>query len=400
MKANANSYQECFMNTPGLIYLDRLGGKYMPALSMLIKPASGNCNLRCKYCFYYDVIHKREVTNYGMMSEDTLEALVKKAFDYAENRVTFAFQGGEPTLATLDFFKKFIAFIEKYNTNKIEVHKALQTNGMIIDDEWAKFFYENEFLIGLSLDGHKDVHNYYRIDAKGDGSFNQIMKTYQVFDRYKVMYNILCVVNRHVAKHPRKIYNFYKKQGFEYLQFIPCLDELNDEPGQNPYSLTPELYEGFLKSIFDLWYEDFQAGRGISIRMFDNILQMILGYPPESCDMNGHCSVNAVVEADGSIYPCDFYVLDEWKLGNIRELDLVDIVRCDRAKTFIQESVNTDPECKTCEFYRICRSGCKRHKEPKVDGNYGKNYFCATYKGFYKYTLPRFIEVARKVSAR
>ncbi len=367
-----------YVNNDSFIY--RLGGRCMPALSMLIKPASGNCNLRCKYCFYYDVIHKREVTNYGMMSEDTLETLVRKAFEFAEGSVTFAFQGGEPTLASLDFFKQFIAFQEKYNTNKIQVNNALQTNGMIIDDDWARFFHDHKFLIGLSLDGHKDIHNYYRIDAKGEGSFNQIMKACKIFDKHKVMYNILCVVNKHVAKHPSKVYNFYRKQGFEYLQFIPCLDELDQEPGQNQYSLTSDAYEHFLMTIFDLWYDDFIHGKGISIRMFDNILQMILGYPPESCDMNGHCSVNAVIEADGSIYPCDFYVIDQWKLGNINESNLVDILRCDLAKEFIQESVNTDPECHTCEFYRICRSGCKRHKEPKIDGKYGHNYFCSAYK--------------------
>ncbi|MCT4543026.1 MAG: anaerobic sulfatase maturase [Vallitalea sp.] len=370
----------------------------MPPLTTLIKPASGNCNLRCKYCFYYDVISNREVKNYGIMSEETLEELVKKAFDFAEGIVTFAFQGGEPTLASLDFFRKLIEFEKKYNKNNIKVNNALQTNGMVIDDEWAKFFHDNEFLIGLSIDGYKDIHNYYRIDAKGEGSFNRVLKTAKLFDKYDVMYNVLCVVNKHVAKHGRKVLNFYKKQGFKYLQFIPCLDEIGEKPGQNPFSLTPKDYEIFLKNTFDIWYEDFINGNGISIRMFDNILQMILGYEPESCDMRGHCSNSSIIEADGSVYPCDFYVLDEWKLGNINENSFEEMVKSETAINFIKESIDTDPECRECKYYRICRGGCKRHKEPKINGKYTKNYFCSAYKEFYKYTLPRFVDMAKKIN--
>ncbi|MCT4686040.1 anaerobic sulfatase maturase [Vallitalea sp.] len=369
----------------------------MPPLTTLIKPASGNCNLRCKYCFYYDVMNSREVKNYGIMTEETLEQLVKKAFEFAEGQVTFAFQGGEPTMASLDFFKKLIIFEKKYNTNNIKVNNALQTNGIVIDEEWATFFHDNNFLIGISMDGYKDIHNYYRIYPNGEGTFNRILKTTKLFDKYDVMYNILCVVNKHIAKHGRKVYNFYKKQGFKYLQFIPCLDEIGEEPGKNPYSLTPKDYEIFLKNIFDLWYEDFVSGNGISIRMFDNIVQIIMGYEPESCDMRGHCSVNAVIEADGSVYPCDFYVLDEWKLGNVVDVGLDEIFKSERAVKFLKESINTDPECQNCEFYRICRGGCKRHKEPKIEGKYTKNYFCNAYKEFYKYTLPRFIQITRNI---
>ncbi|MCT4596957.1 MAG: anaerobic sulfatase maturase [Vallitalea sp.] len=371
----------------------------MPPISLLIKPASGNCNLRCKYCFYYDVINNREVKNYGIMSEETLEEIVKKAFDYVDGFITFAFQGGEPTLASLDFFKKLIELQKKYNIKNVKINNALQTNGININDEWAQFFHDNNFLIGLSLDGYKDIHNYYRINVKGDGSFNRVLKTSKLFDKYDVQYNILCVINKHVARHGTKVYNFYKREGYKFLQFIPCLDELGEEPGQNPYSLTPEDYEIFLKTIFDLWYQDFMNGDGISIRMFDNIIQMILGYPPESCDMNGYCSANAIIEADGSIYPCDFYVLDEWKLGNIMETSIEQAIKSERAKEFIKESLNTDPKCRECEYYRICRGGCRRHKEPKIDGAYNENYFCSTYKGFYKYTLPRFVEVARKIKS-
>jgi uncharacterized protein len=370
----------------------------MPPLTTLIKPASGNCNLRCKYCFYYDVINNREVKSYGMMSEETLEKIVKKSFDYAEGIVVFAFQGGEPTLASLDFYKKLIELEKKYNKNNIEVRNALQTNGMVIDDDWAKFFHDNKFLIGLSIDGYKDIHNYYRINPKGEGSFNRVLKTAKIFDKYDVMYNVLCVVNKHVAKHGRKVYNFYKKQGFKYLQFIPCLDEIGEKPGQNAFSLTPKDYGIFLKNIFDMYYEDYMNGNGISVRMFDNILQIVLGYEPESCDMRGHCSANSIIEADGSVYPCDFYVLDEWKLGNINDNSFEEMLKSETAKNFVKESVNTDPECRECKYYRVCRGGCKRHKEPKIDGKYTKNYFCSAYKEFYKYSLPRFVEMARKIN--
>ncbi|WP_315110290.1 anaerobic sulfatase maturase [Clostridium intestinale] len=369
----------------------------MPPINVLIKPASGSCNLKCKYCFYNDVAENREEKNYGLMNYDTLEVLVKKVFEYGEYSVGFAFQGGEPTLIGIDFYKHLIELQKKYNVKKLKINNAIQTNGMKIDDEWAKFLSENNFLVGLSLDGPKEVHDLNRIDINGIGSYKRIEKTIESFNKYGVEYNILCVVTKSVARHIQKIYTYYKKKGFNYLQFIPCLDELGEEAGNNPYSLTPEVYAQFLKTLFDLWYRDFMEGKRISIRMFDNILQIMLGYRPESCDMSGTCSANLVVEANGACYPCDFYVLDKWKMGSIVEDDIKDLLQGETAREFIEVSLKKD-SCNGCQFISICKGGCRRHYEPIGEEGLGKNYFCSSYKDFYNYTVSKFQEVARIVS--
>jgi uncharacterized protein len=370
----------------------------MPSITVLIKPASSACNLHCKYCFYLDEAEKRRQSSYGMMSAATLEAIVRKALEYGEVQVGFAFQGGEPTLAGLDFYRQLLELQQKYNRKRVAISNSIQTNGLLIDADWAQFLVENHFLVGLSLDGPKEIHDWNRIDAKGMGSYNRVAKTVALFNRYRVEYNVLSVVTKSVARHIGQVYHFFVKQGFQYLQFIPCLDGLGEAPGQNPYSLTPELYEDFLKRLFDLWYRDFQNGRRVSIRMFDNILQLLLGYPPESCDMKGFCSVNLVVEADGSVYPCDFYVLDQWKMGNIYDNSVSDLLQSATGRAFATVSQGIVGQCGQCEFYRICRGGCRRNYEPITGGEIThKNYFCSAYQGFYAYALPRFYEAARVI---
>lgn len=370
----------------------------MPAINLLIKPASGNCNLHCKYCFYNNVTENRKEKSYGMMSYETLDTLVKKAFEYTDKLVGFTFQGGEPTLAGLDFYKQLISLQEKYNTKKIQVNNAIQTNGMIIDDEWSEFLAKNKFLVGLSLDGPKEVHDQNRININGIGSYKRIEKTIESFNKYKVEYNILAVVTKSVARHVEKIYKYYSKNSFEYLQFIPCLDDLGEEAGKNPYSLTPEAYCDFLKRLFDLWYVDFKAGKKISIRMFDNIIQMLLGLHPEACDMSGHCSANLIIEADGSCYPCDFYVLDKWNMGNITVNSIKDLLQGEKAKRFVDSSLEIPEDCGKCEFISLCRGGCRRHYEPVDKKSLGRNYFCLAYKNFYRYTILRFQEIARMIN--
>lgn len=369
----------------------------MPPISVLVKSASSACNLRCAYCFYHDVADKRTQANYGVMSEAVLETLVQKALEYGDSYAGFAFQGGEPTLAGLDFYQKLLGFQKKHNRKNLKITNAIQTNGTLIDEAWAEFLAKNRFLVGLSLDGPKDIHDLNRVDADGKGSFNRILKTIQLFEKHRVEYNILCVVTKLVARHVEKVYYFFAKQGFQYLQFIPCLDGLNEQPGQNPFSLTPEIYTGFLKRLFDLWYHDFENGRRLSIRMFDNILQVLLGYPPESCDMKGSCSVNIVIEADGSVFPCDFYVLDRWKLGTIMADGFQSMLQGGIAKDFVGVSHELNKQCRNCEVFTLCRGGCRRNYEPIPPSAPGKNYFCAAYREFYHYALPRFTDIARSL---
>ena len=366
----------------------------MPALSLLIKPASSLCNLRCNYCFYANVADHRDVQSYGMMSFATVDTLIERALAYSDTSITFAFQGGEPTLAGLDYFKYFVEKVTASKGPKVQVNYALQTNAMTISHEMAAFFAQHHFLLGVSLDGPKDIHDQNRVAMGGKGTHKTVLQGIQLLNHYKVDFNILTVVSKSVAKHPQKIYQYFKKSNFNYLQFIPCLDELGEAHGDNPYALIPDDYGNFLNRIFDLWYKDFMAGQRISIRMFDNILQILLGYPPESCDMNGVCSANLVIEADGSTYPCDFYVLDEWRLGNIQDFSLQALIQSTTAHEFVQMSMDQNPTCASCDYLPVCRSGCRRHKTQDKVGNLQLNYFCPAYKAFYGHTLDRFKEIA------
>lgn len=367
-------------------------------VNLLIKPASSNCNLRCGYCFYHDVADKRMTPSYGMMTEQMLEILTAKALEAAEESCTFAFQGGEPTLIGLGFYRKLVEWVERYNTKRIKVNYALQTNGLTIDEKWADFLHRNRFLTGLSLDGPRDIHDAMRLDPAGKSTFNRVMDTVSLFNRHKVEYNILCVVNSWVARHANQVYGFFKKNGFQYLQFIPCLDPLGEKPGGYAYSLQPERFAHFLKTLFDEWYRDFMNGSRISIRYFDNLIGMMLGYPPEACGMSGICTAYFVIEADGGVYPCDFYVLDEWYLGNINTSNLEEMYDTEAAKRFIQVSDHVSPECRDCKWHGLCRGGCRRNREPFEDGKPALNYYCRSYRAFFEYAAERLLNAAKLVS--
>lgn len=371
-----------------------LGGK-MKNLNLLIKPASSSCNLRCRYCFYYDVADNREVKNYGIMNDDTLENMVKKVFDDVEYSANFAFQGGEPTMAGIEFFEKFHKFVEKYNTKKIIVNFSLQTNGTLLNKKWLELFKKHNYLIGLSLDGNKEMHDTFRIDAKGEGTFSRVLKAAKMMKKAEVEFNILCVVNKLIAQNGKVVYNFFRNNGFRYYQFIPCLDSLSCSE-EKDYTLTAEDYGKFLDETFNLWYEDMMSGKRISVRHFDNYTKILLGEEPEACDMVGHCNMNAVLESDGSMYPCDFYVLDEFKVGNINESSFEELFKSEAEMRFLRTSLAVDEKCKVCRYFKICRGGCRRHKELTAEGNY-ENRFCESYKYFFERNIDKMIKTAEYV---
>ncbi len=369
----------------------------MPPITLLIKPASSLCNMRCKYCFYHDVASNRQVASYGVMRADTLESLVKKALAYADGVCTFAFQGGEPTLAGIAFFEKLIEFENKYNTKKVSINHAIQTNGYLINDRFAKFFASHNFLVGLSVDGSRDIHNSLRVDAEGKGTFDKVMRAAKLFDKYHVEYNILCVVTNFIARHGSQVYSFFKKNNFRFLQFIQCLDGFDGE--KYAYSLTPQRYAAFLKNTFDYYYNDFLNGDYISIRMFDNYVTMLAGGRAECCGMSGVCSCNPIVEGDGSVYPCDFYVIDKYKIGNVADDSFEAMFNSDAAKTFVEESRYIALKCRTCKWLNICRGGCRRLREPFEDGKPVLNQFCESYYEFFEYAYDRMCRMARVIQA-
>lgn len=370
----------------------------MPPISLLIKPASGRCNMRCEYCFYHDVTSQRATADYGMMSIKTLELIVKKAFDYAgkgiPGGVTFGFQGGEPTLAGLPFFKQLIALQQLYNVKRLPVQNSIQTNGLSMSEEWAEFFHKNKFLVGLSLDGTKEIHDKYRVDASGNGTFDRVLAAAKLMDKYKVEYNILSTVNIDVANNIEKIYYTFKKHKFNYLQFIPCLDGYDCE--KQSFSLTSKAYGEFLKKLFSLWSVDLGRKTPVSIRYFDNLAMMLGGYPPESCGMAGVCSCYYMIEADGSVYPCDFYVTDEWRLGSLLESEFEELHQTETAKRFVEISKQEAEDCKLCRHRAICRGGCRRNREPIFMGTATKNQLCGAFLDFFDYAHDDLQKIADK----
>jgi len=370
----------------------------MKALSLLIKPASGGCNMLCKYCFYANVTDSRLIKHRGVMKRDMLELVVKKALSEVTHACTFGFQGGETTIAGLPFFRDLVEFEKKYNVNRVEVRHTIQTNGMLIDGQWARLLAENKFLVGLSVDGGAELHDHYRVDGRGEGTHKRCMKAAKLFREYGVDFNILSVVTNPMARRPERIYSFYKKNGFRYVQFIPCLDGFGENGGAE-YSLKPENYGKFLCRIFDLWHADFEKGNYISIRAFDNYIHMLMGYPPENCAMNGVCSAYPLIEADGTVYPCDFYALDEYLLGSIAEHSFEELLHSKQAESFMLPSRKIEGKCKACTYLRICRGGCRRERELKGE-EIGLCGLCEAYRMFFEHALPGMSTIAGRIQAQ
>lgn len=364
----------------------------MPPVSVLIKPASGACNLRCTYCFYRDVTQNRKTAFAGMLSLETAEKLVARALEFAERDCTFLFQGGEPTLRGLPFFEAFLAIEEKYRKPGVRIRHAIQTNGFGLEQAWADFFHKNRFLVGLSLDGCADLHNRCRTDAAGKGTFNAVLRTASLLQKTNVDFNILSVVTAASARHIEKNWRFFRKQDFRWLQFIPCIPPLHGE--KPPGTLSVKEYGDFLSRVFFLWLDDLRHGIYTSVRHIDNYLSVYAGGQPESCGMNGRCGIQFVTEGDGSVYPCDFYVLDEWKLGNIADTSFADMLQTDAAAQFIQSSLAVPDECRGCRFYTLCRNGCRRDRPQDTDN--GVNSYCRAYKAFFDTCVPFFDEALRR----
>ncbi len=366
---------------------------------LLIKPASGACNLRCKYCFYADEMENREHTVRRMMTNESFDAILRKAVLHLENThddniLSLGFQGGEPMLAGLDFFKGAVASVRSVVPKHISVRFFIQTNGMLINDEWAEFFKENEFLVGVSMDGSGELHNKNRVDAGGKGTHRAVQRGMARLKSRGCDFNVLTVLTRENARSSGGTYCFFKSQGLFWQQYIPCIAPLGGD--NTPWSLDAASYGEFLCRTFDLWYDDLMSGRAIYNREFENYIAILAGFPPEDCGMTGICSVQYLIESDGSVYPCDFYALDDYLLGNLLSGDsFEDIDRRRDEIGFISRSRLLPEECLSCRYLPLCRGGCYRNRDKN-----GKNRFCESCKMLFNHALPRMERLAQEVKRR
>ena len=366
----------------------------MKQLTFLVKPASSLCGLRCRYCFYEDVAQCRETKSMGIMERGTAENLLRAAAEAVQpgDVIQITFQGGEPTLAGLDFFRDFVALERKLIPEGVTVNHSIQTNGMAVTEEWAEFFKENQVLVGLSLDGTREFHDSLRVDHRDRGTWDRAVAALELLDRAGVETNLLCVVTGQMGRSPQKVYQSLGKLGNHPMQFIPCLDPLEAARGSMPYSLSPQRYGRFLCGLFDCWYRDWQGGRYVSIRLFDDYLRILAGMAPSTCAASGACGSYLVVEGDGSLYPCDFFVLDEWYLGNINRMGVEEAMNCPQSLRFLERGRKRPEGCNVCPYAAICRGGCPR--DWTAFGPQGENYYCPAFRQFFDYALLRLRQAA------
>ncbi len=348
--------------------------------SLLIKPASAVCNLDCSYCFYLD----RDADPYKAlparkMTMDTLERLVDTYLFYSYPNSTFAFQGGEPTLAGLDFFTKLVELQQRFGRDGQNVSNALQTNAVLLDDNWAQLFHQYHWLLGVSLDGPEDINDSYRFNKAGHGTWKQVMRSIETLQKRKVDFNILCVLSQANVERAKDLYKFYKSIGIDNLQFIP-LAEFNADGTRMPFTITAEQYGRFLCEMFDQWWPD---RRKMRIRFFDNTAEALAGMKPGSCTLHETCDSYVVVEYNGDVYPCDFFVESGWKLGNITLDSWAEIARRTRRYNFAQKKTLAHPECQVCDYQGICHGGCPKFRHGPLGKFEDLDYFCTAYKMIY-----------------
>lgn len=356
-------------------------------LSLLIKPVGARCDLACRYCFYRQVAAKRE-TACTVMRDETVQALLKRVFSLRPSSLSIAFQGGEPTLAGPDWFCRFLRALCEKNREHVPVSLSIQTNGMHLSDAWAALFKAHGFLVGLSLDGDRKTNDRCRVDKDGGSVFSRTLSAAETLSRHGVDFNLLSVVTDESAYEIDRTYALFKQHGFRFLQFIPFVDE---GTGQ---ALGTDAYAFFLKRSFDLWYDDYQKGDYISIRHIDNYIRILLGSTPENCAMRGVCGRYYVIEADGSLYPCDFFCKEEDRLGSVFEETAFEPNETHRA--FIADSLRIHTACKTCRYAFLCRGGCRRDRTADLT----RNRYCKAYAAFFDHAAARMLLIARKLEGR
>lgn len=397
-------------------------------LHVMVKPIGPICNLDCEYCYY---LHKEDLypaTTSWRMPGETLETFIRQYVEAQPanaSEITFAWQGGEPTLLGLDFFRRVVELQQRFSQRRQKIVNALQTNGVLLDDDWAKFFREHGFLIGISIDGPAELHDRYRYDKKGRPTFRAVLKAIQLLQRQSVEFNALVVVNRHNGDHGRRVYTYLRDNGVQFMQFIPIVERrgvgVHGEPlksvPQAPVagdpadrgtewdhlvstrSVRPHQFGDFLISVFDEWLRR-DVGK-VFVQIFDQALAAWLGLEPSLCLFRKQCGRALAMEHNGDLYSCDHFVEPDYLLGNIHELPIVELANSPRQRAFAAAKENSLPQyCRECEVQFACNGECPKNRfieTPTAEA--GLNYLCAGYRKFFNHVRPAMELMAQEVRA-
>lgn len=381
-------------------------------LHVMSKPIGPICNLDCEYCYY---LHKEELYPSNKSWRMTTETLAEYIRQYINAQpadspeITFAWQGGEPTLLKLEFFQRVVEIQKRQAPSGIKIVNTLQTNGVLLDDAWAEFFRNNNFLIGLSIDGPSELHDRYRYDKKGEPTFAKVLKALQLLKQYQVDFNALVVVNRHNGDHGKRVYTYLRDNGVQFIQFIPIVErkgvgvhaetsELHgiddygsfDEPESmvSSRSILPDQFGTFLIDVFEEWIRR-DVGK-VFVQIFDQALSAWMGIEPSLCVFRKECGRAMAIEHNGDVYSCDHFVEPDYLLGNIHQLPIIEMANTERQRKFGRDKLESLPSyCRECEVRFACNGECPKNRILKTpDGQNGLNYLCAGYRKFFNHIDP------------
>lgn len=359
-----------------------------PLHTIIVKTVGSKCNLNCTYCFYLNKDLKYE--SESVMDSETLNVFIKQVMEDPNQHTGIVWQGGEPTLAGVDFYQKAISYMLEYGKNRNKtISNLLQTNGFQISDPLIKILKKYSFLVGLSLDGPGDIHDYYRKTKTGAPTFKQVMNSWNKLKEAEVETNILCCVTSKSAQKASELYRFFKNNKMNWLQFIPVSEK--DQKGiLTPFSVSPEGWGIFMQQIFDLWYYDFERNEAPQIRFIENAFQMMVGLQSPECTFSETCGDYVVLEHNGDVYSCDYFVNQHTFLGNIHHKKIQELLNSAQQNQFgnIKKSLHSD--CINCSFLNYCHGGCPKYRDEATQ----KYYFCTSWKMFLVHAHDRLQPIA------
>jgi uncharacterized protein len=368
----------------------------MKPFTLLIKPASADCNLRCEYCFYLGHSSLYPETKKHRMSADVLEKLIVGYMDTEQPNYAFGWQGGEPTIMGLDFFEKVTDLQKKHGRAGSLVSNGLQTNGVLIDDELARHFRKYNFLLGVSLDGPAEIHDHYRRYAGGSGSHADVLKGIEALKRHDVDFNILILVNAANVGRGREVYRYLCDNGFLFHQYIPCV-EFDGGGKPMPFTISGGQWGDFLCEVYDEWYK--ADTRRVSIRFFDSLMTYLVDNVYNICHMNRNCCQYFVVEYNGDIYPCDFFVDKDLRIGNVADTSWNEAQESPLYLAFGRQKYRWNGLCEGCEYLPYCSGDCLKHRLPTHHDPATLSWLCSGWKQFYKHSLPGFRTLAQHIKS-